>query len=76
MAYTIEHNGKTIELPEFGQLPVGVLRKARHVPENDQTWFILEELLGDKDMKVLDSLPTSEFVKHMKAWTGGTSLGE
>ncbi len=76
MAYSIENNGKTVELPEFGQLPVGILRKARKAEESEQTWFILEELLSDKDLKVIDSLPTSEFVKHMKAWTEGVSLGE
>ncbi len=76
MAYVIEHNNKSVELPEFGQLPVGVLRKARNVEESEQTWFILEELLSDKDLKVIDSLPTSEFVKHMRAWTQGVSLGE
>lgn len=76
MSYIIEHKNKQVELPEFGKLPVGVLRKARHVPEAEQTWFILEELLSDKDMAVVDSLPTEDFIKHMKAWTEGVSLGE
>lgn len=76
MSYTIEINNKTVELPEFGQLPVGILRKARKVEETEQTWFILEELLSDRDLKIIDSLTTSAFVEHMKAWTSGVSLGE
>jgi hypothetical protein len=76
MGYKIEHNTKVIDLPDFGQLPIGILRRARKVEESEQTWFILEELLSDKDLKILDTLPTSEFIQHMKAWTGGTSLGE
>jgi len=76
MGYKIEHNTKVIDLPDFGQLPIGILRRARKVEESEQTWFILEELLSDRDLKILDTLPTSEFIQHMKAWTGGTSLGE
>lgn len=76
MAHKIEYNGKSIELPDFGELPTGIIRKARKETENDQTWFILEELLSPKDLAVLDSMPLSEFAKHMKAWTGGVALGE
>jgi hypothetical protein len=76
MGYKIEHEGKTVELPDFGNIQAGTLRKARHEKETDQSWFILEETLGAKELAVLDSLPVSEFAKHMKAWTSGVSLGE
>jgi hypothetical protein len=76
MAYKIEIDGKTVELPDFGNIPTGVLRKARHETEQDQTWFILEQTLNAKQLAVLDALPVSEFAKHMKAWTSGVSLGE
>jgi len=76
MSYKIEYKGKTIELPSFGEMPTGVLRKARHETEANQSWFILEHVLDDKQLAVLDSLPVSEFKKHMTAWTGGISLGE
>jgi len=76
MSYKIDYKGKTIELPSFGEMPTGVLRKARHETEADQSWFILEQILDAKELAVLDSLPLSEFTKHMKAWTGGMSLGE
>lgn len=76
MSYTIDYKGKTVELPDFGNIPTGVIRKARNVPEQEQTWYILEETLNDKDLAALDALPLSEFAKHMKAWTQGVGLGE
>jgi hypothetical protein len=76
MSYVIDYNGKTVELPKFADMPIGVLRKARHETEAEQTWYILENVLSPKDLTVLDSLPVGEFTKHMKAWTGGVALGE
>jgi len=76
MSYVIEHKGKTVELPNFNDMPTGVLRKARHESESEQTWLILEGVLTDKQLQILDTLPVSEFAKHMKAWTGGVALGE
>jgi len=76
MSYKIEYKNKTIQLPGFNEMPVGVLRKARHEDEANQSWFILEQVLEPKDLEVLDSLPLGEFTKHMQAWTGGMALGE
>jgi hypothetical protein len=76
LSYKIEYDGKTVELPAFGSIPTGVLRKARHEPETDQSWYILEQVLDAKALAVVDALPLSEFAKHMKAWAGGISLGE
>ena len=76
MTHKVEYKGKTVELPSFGDLPTGVIRKARKESEQDQTWFILEELLTPKELAILDEMPLSEFAKHMKAWTGGVALGE
>jgi len=76
MSYILKYKNKNIELPDFNSLPVGVLRKARHLDEQEQTWFILESMLDETSMETLDQLPLSEFAKHMKAWTGGVALGE
>jgi hypothetical protein len=76
MGYVIEHNGKTVELPVFGDIATGVLRKARLESESDQAWFILENVLDAKALAVIDTLPLSEFAKHVQAWTNGVSLGE
>lgn len=76
MSYVIEYKGKKVQLPAFSEMPVGVLRKARHETEQEQTWYILENVLSPNDLTVLDSLPVGEFKTHMKAWTGGVALGE
>jgi hypothetical protein len=76
MSYTIDYKGKKVELPDFGQIPTGVVRKARTEDVNNQTWFILESLLTPKDLEVIDSLPLNEFTKHMTGWTNGVGLGE
>jgi hypothetical protein len=76
MSYQLKHKSKTIELPDFNEIPVGVLRKARNLNEQEQTWFILEFVLDEKALAILDEVPLSEFAKHMKAWTGGVALGE
>ena len=76
MSYQLKHKSKIIELPDFNEIPVGVLRKARNLNEQEQTWFILEFVLDEKALAVLDEVPLSEFAKHMKAWTGGVALGE
>ena len=76
MGYKIEHKGKSVELPDFGTMPTGIIRKARKLDEQDQTWFMLEELLDEKQLALIDSLPVKEFATHMKAWTEGVSLGE
>lgn len=76
MGYIIENDGKSVELPDFGKIPAGVLRKARHEKETDQSWFILEQVLSAKQLAAVDSLDLADFAKHMKAWTSGVSLGE
>jgi hypothetical protein len=76
MGYKLEYKGKTVELPDFSEMPTGVIRKARHESEQDQAWFIIEQVLAPKDLELLDSMPLAEFTKHMKAWTGGVALGE
>jgi hypothetical protein len=76
MSHKIEYKGKSVELPSFSDMPTGVLRKARHESEENQAWYILEQVLDPKQLAVIDELPVSEFAKHMKAWTGGVALGE
>jgi len=76
MSYTIEHNGKKIGLPAFKELPVGVIRKARKVDAEEAMWFILEEVLDDKQLAILDSMSLSAFTEAMNGWTQGAPLGE
>jgi hypothetical protein len=76
MSYKLTYKNKSVDLPDFGTVPAGVLRRARHLDEQEQSWFILEEMLDEKQLAMVDSLPLAEFAKHMKAWTGGVALGE
>lgn len=76
MSYKIEHNGKTVELPDFKNMPVGVIRKARKLDQEEQMWFIIETVLDEKQLAVIDSLDIGEFNELMNGWTQGAPLGE
>jgi hypothetical protein len=76
MSYKIEHKGKTVELPDFKNMPVGVIRKARKLEQEDQMWFIIESVLDEKQLAVIDALDIGEFNELMSGWTQGAPLGE
>lgn len=76
MSYTVEHKGKKIELPGFQDLPVGVVRKSRNLPDEEQSWFILESLLNEKQLEIIDTMTVKEFASFMNGWTQGANLGE
>ena len=76
MSYTLEHNGKKIELPDFKDMPVGVVRKARNAEADDAMWIILESILDEKQLATLDTMPLSKFTEAMSGWTQGAALGE
>jgi hypothetical protein len=76
MSYKLEHQGKSVTLPDFKEMPVGVIRKARKLAADEQMWFILEEILDEKQLEILDSMSLEEFTKSMNEWTQGAPLGE
>jgi hypothetical protein len=76
MSYKVEHKGKTIELPDFKEIPVGIVRKIRNESESDQAWLILEALLDAKQLAIVDTMTIPEFTKFMNEWTQGANLGE
>lgn len=76
MSYKIEHKGKTVTLPDFKEMPVGVIRKARKLSTDEQMWFILESVLDDKQLEILDGMNLNEFTTAMNSWTQGAPLGE
>lgn len=76
MSYTYKHNNKTITLPTFRDIPVGLVRKIRKESETDQAWLILEELLDEKQLAIVDSMTIPEFTEFMNGWTQGANLGE
>ncbi len=76
MGYKVEHNGKSVELPDFGEIPTGVVRRSRMESDEDKSWFILEQTLDEDQLAIIDEIPVSEFAEHMKKWTGSVALGE
>lgn len=76
MTYQIKHQGKSITLPDFKNLPVGIIRKARNLGPDEQMWFILENALEEKQLAVIDDMTISEFTEAMTGWTQGAPLGE
>ena len=76
MSYKIQHKGKTVTLPDFKNLPVGVVRKARNLGADEQMWFILESSLDEKAMAIIDEMSIAEFTEAMNGWTQGAPMGE
>lgn len=76
MSYTYTHKGKKVELPEFKEIPVGLVRKIRNEPEASQPWTILESLLDEKQLAIVDSMTIPEFTEFMNGWSQGANLGE
>lgn len=76
MTYKIEHNGKTVELPDFKELPVGLIRKARKAEQDELMWIVLETVLDEKDLDIVDSMSMTDFTTAMTGWTQGAPLGE
>ena len=76
MSYTIEHNGKKIVLPDFTNLPIGVIRKVRKLEADEQMWFMLESVLDEKALALVDTMSLGEFTEAMNGWTQGAPLGE
>jgi hypothetical protein len=76
MSYTIEHKGKKIVLPDFTNLPVGVIRKVRKMDTDEQMWFMLESVLDEKGLALVDTMSLAEFTEAMNGWTQGAPLGE
>jgi hypothetical protein len=74
--YELVANDVTIVLPSFQKIETGVMREASKLDDAEQIWFILENVLDAKQLKALYKLPLDEFTEHVKAWTGGASLGE
>jgi hypothetical protein len=77
--YKFELDGKAFELPDFNDLPLGVIRKSRKFGNDlDAAFSIIENCAGENMelMDALDALPMSEFNKILESWTKGVPLGE
>lgn len=77
--YEFTHDGKTYQIPAFGSLPMGAIRKARNAKnESDQVFTILETVMPEnsKELAAIDSMDATEFSKWLDGWTQGASVGE
>lgn len=76
--YMFTVDGTDYFIPHAAQIPSGMLRKVRKLPQIDGTFTILEELLGENspELAALDSLPLGELNKTLNDWMGGASMGE
>ncbi|VXC30596.1 conserved hypothetical protein [Microbacterium sp. 8M] len=68
-------DGHEIELPRFENVPVGIIRKTRQLPQVDQVFTILEELISPEDLEHVDLLDRAQFNDLVKAWREGSSIG-
>lgn len=68
-------DGHELRLPRFENVPVGVIRKTRRLPEADQVFTILELIMSEEDIEHLDKLDKTEFNKVIGAWREGSSVG-
>ena len=72
--YTLP-DGHELKLPRFDQLPVGVVRKSRKLPQADQAFTVLEALItSEEDWEHIDLLSAAEFQVFQKAWRDGSKL--
>jgi hypothetical protein len=76
MGYELKYKNKTIILPDFKDIPVGLIRKSRYEDPQTQMFTLLEGWVSEEDLAVLDTIPAGEFGVKMAEWTGGASLGE
>ena len=76
MSYTLQHKGKKVTLPDFKDLPVGVIRKARKESPDEMMWVVVETVLDEKALALIDTMSISEFNEAMMGWTQGAPLGE
>jgi hypothetical protein len=77
--YKFEHNGKKYELPDFVDIPMGALRKARKgKDELDVTFTMVEQMVGEDSpvLAAIDSMNAEQFQKLITGWTQGAGLGE
>jgi hypothetical protein len=76
--YKFEYKGKKYDVPSFGAVPMGVLRKSRKENELNTVFIILETMIGEnaKAFEALDQMDGPEFGAWITAWTQGAGLGE
>lgn len=69
-----------IALPQLANVPLGIVRKTRHLPDDEKLFVTLETLLpeGSPELAAVDTLDRSGLADLMGAWqaAAGVDLGE
>lgn len=67
-----------VSLPKFDQIPFGLIRKNRKLPQEEQFFALLEQVASEKDLERMDRAPQFEMEKLMQAWQedSGVTPGE
>lgn len=75
--YTLP-DGRSIAVPRFENIPLGVIRRTRRLEQADQVFTLLEELLPETELALVDQLDRTGFERFMNAWRDGSQveLGE
>jgi len=70
-----KHN---VVLPKFDNIPFGIIRKNRSLPQHEQFFALLEAVVRPEDLPVIDQTPQKAMTELMEAWQkdSGVGLGE
>lgn len=73
-----EYCGKKFTLPKFDQLPFGVIRKLRKLPDEEQFFQMFELSADEKALAVIDQMGMKDIEKLVEAWQkdAGVTQGE
>jgi hypothetical protein len=67
-------NGKKVTLKRIGQLPFGVVRKSRHMGDEDRIMFMLESAVDEAGLAVLDELPGDDTETLWQEWAEASGV--
>lgn len=72
------YDSKKFTLPKFDQLPFGVIRKLRKLPDEEQFFQMFELAADDKALAVIDTMGMKDIEKLVEEWQkdAGVSQGE
>lgn len=65
-----------ITLPNMRDIPGGVVRRVRKLPDVDAMFTMLEAVATPDELDRIDALPAHRMNDLFKAWSGGAGAGE
>lgn len=68
-------DGYELELPQFENIDVGIIRKIRKLGQIDQIFTLIEHYLTEEDLEHFDKMQRNELEAFAKAWRDGSAVG-